>query len=123
MNYQRIDIVINPALVTGTLVVKAICQCGIEALKETVLVGKRYICDVKSVRWARWRCEGCGKVQDVRLIDVYSDMPFVPISWFLLDLLDLGAGVPFAPKPTRWEDVRNGKVSPKRPAPRVEQYN
>lgn len=122
-NYQQIDIKISPKLVPGRLLSKSICPCGMDAFKADVPLGKEYQCEVNSVRWARWRCDGCGKVSEVRLIDVYSDMPYVPIQWFLLDCLDLGAGFPLMPKPIRWETVENGEVAPKIRGPHVRKFN
>jgi hypothetical protein len=113
MNYQKINITVSPKLFPGTLLLKSVCDCGMPVLKDDVPIGKEYVCDLNSVRWARWRCDGCGKVTDIRLIDVHSPMAFVPIQWFLLDMLDLDAGIPRSPKPLAWEPVKDGKVSPK----------
>lgn len=118
-NYQRIDIKISPKLIVGRLLERNICPCGSDVFNEGVPLGKHYKCEINSVRWARWQCQDCGKISEVRLIDVYSDMPFVPISWFLLDLLDIGAGFPLMPKPERWEKVRENRVSPKGFSPKV----
>ena len=110
--YKKIDIKVSPKLIEGTLLEKEICDCGF-CVVENAIVGKRYMCDLNSVRWARWTCYGCGKITDVRLIDIYSAVAFVPVSWFFLDLLDIGAGLRAGRKPIAWEPVRDGHVSPK----------
>jgi hypothetical protein len=110
--YKQIDIKVSPKFITGTLIEKSICSCGENALNSDVEIGREYNCEINSVRWARWTCYGCGKVTDVRLIDVYSDTPFIPIQWFLLDLLDIGAGIDEAKKPEGWIAVKDNQVSP-----------
>ena len=113
-NYQRIDIKVSPKLMRATLMLTAICPCGMRAYSDERL-GEQVSVEINSVRWARWTCFGCGKVLDVRIADIYPDGPFVGIKWALLDLLDLGAAIPFnaAPKPARWEKVRNNMLPPK----------
>jgi hypothetical protein len=122
-NYQKIDIKVSPKLFIASLVSKSICECEMSAFNADVPLNQQYTCDLNSVRWARWRCDGCGRVTDVRLIDTYSDIPFVPISWFLLDCLDLGAGIPVSEKPARWEKVKDNQVSPKGVGPRIQKFN
>jgi hypothetical protein len=110
MNYKKIDIKISPKLMLGTVVETSICACKRSVYEQA---GEQMQVEINSVRWARWTCFECGKVTDVRIIDVYPEHPFVPIKHTLLDLLDIGAALPIMPKPAGWEKVFDGKVSPK----------
>lgn len=112
-NYQQIDMKISPKLIPAKLTSRSVCSCGSDAFEPGIPVGKEYNCDLDSIRWARWQCYECGKVTEVRIIDVYSNMPFVPIQWFVLDILDLAAGIPATEKPASWEKVQHNKIPPK----------
>ena len=110
MLYRKINIDLAPQLVAGLLVARSLCACGISLIKSDVDTGTYYV-DLKSVRWGKFRCAGCGAVFDFRIIDAYDPIFLTP-SWFFLDLLDVGAGIPHAPKPKEWEEVRNNQVAP-----------
>lgn len=117
----KINIEVCPALVTATLTQKSICKCGKPVYDESSIYQTQFNVDLKSIRWARWTCYSCGTITDVRLIDVFSDLPFVPIKYIILDLLDIGAAIPEEEKPTQWQAVKDGKVAPKDyyPSPQI----
>lgn len=110
MNYQKIDIKISPKLMLATVIEQSVCTCKRKVYEQ---VGEQMQVEINSVRWARWTCHECGKVTDVRIIDVFPNHPFVPIKYTLLDLLDVGAALPVMPKPNGWEKVQHDRVAPK----------
>jgi hypothetical protein len=116
--YKRIDIHAGPLLAEGTLERTSLCPCGNPFMSNHVVRGMRYNVDLKSVRWARFECHGCGKEFEVRLIDVWDEITQRPY-WFPLDLLDLDRAIPFLPKPEKWQKVENNQVPPKQKNPRV----
>lgn len=112
--YKKIDISISPAILAGTLERREVCSCGFLFIKEDVPLGKQYQVDVKSVRWGKFQCGGCGKIHEVRLVDCWDSRG---VSWFILDVLDLDRAIPFMPKPDNWMPVKENRVLPKQAFP------
>jgi hypothetical protein len=102
--YKRINIEISPQLMIGKLERKNVCQCNYPFVREDTPLGTEYHVDLRSVRWARFKCHGCGKISDIRICDVWDAFG---VNWFVIDLLDLDAGIPFRPKPDFWEPIRD----------------
>jgi hypothetical protein len=111
--YRKIDITISPKLITASVVEKHVCKCKMPVLHDTVPIGQQYVVDLDSVRWVRWQCAGCGAQIELRVLDVYSSMAFVPITWMFLDVLNISGVAPLATKPLKWEKVKNNQVAPK----------
>jgi hypothetical protein len=109
-NYKKIDIHMGPQICLARLENPKLCDCGFHFIKEEIRVGKEYFVDLKSVRWAKFQCGGCGKIFPVRLIDVWFDA--LTVQWLPLGCLDIDAAIPYAPLPTQWEPVKDNKVSP-----------
>lgn len=107
---MKIDIHVGPQIVVGRLEQKSICDCGLSIVNDDVALGKQYDVDIKSVRWVKFQCKGCGKEFPVRVIDAWNSW-LVP-QWFFLDLLDIGAAIRCTPLPAKWEPVRNNMVAP-----------
>jgi len=112
--YRKIDIALSPALVLGSLERRDVCPCGFGFVKDDVPIGRQYSVDTKSVRWGKFQCGGCGRILEVRLVDVWDKFG---ATWFILDVLDLDRAIPFMPKPDSWMPVRNNKVAPKQAMP------
>lgn len=112
-NYRKIDIVVSPKIISAAVIQKHVCRCKMPVLQESVVVGQQYQVDIDSIRWVRWRCAGCGRVIEIRILDVYSGIAFAPITWLFIDVLDIGAIIPETKKPLNWESVKNNTVSPK----------
>lgn len=108
--YKKIDIHVGPTLVRARLVEFSVCSCGYRHIRGEVKRGKQYDADIKSVRWARFQCFGCGKVTDIRVIDIWDEL-LIP-TWFPLCLLDIDAKIPIALKPEKWEPVKDNMVAP-----------
>jgi hypothetical protein len=113
--YQNILIDLSPKIMPGHLTRRSVCSCGHNQVADSVPLGREYQCDIKSVRWARLSCAGCGKVTDVRLCDVWSPLGATLVmspDWFYFDALDLGGAFTGPPKPANWEPVTNNRVGP-----------
>jgi hypothetical protein len=113
--YQKIDITVGPTLIQAKLESVSVCSCGKRLI--TTPVGTRYNADLKSVRWVKFQCFGCGKEQEIRVIDVWSKL-CIPY-WFPLACLDIDAMISFAPKPANWEVIEGNKVAPAHRLPSV----
>lgn len=98
MRHAKIDIGIGPTLVVTHIKRLAICPCGNRLYREGVEVSTEYQVDIKSVRWGKFQCHGCGKELNVRFIDQYSEIDPKP-RYALLDTLVLGEAIPKARKP------------------------
>ena len=120
MNYQKIDIHIGPTIAIARLENKRLCQCGMLYIKKDVPIGTAYRVDLRSVRWVKFQCKGCGKEFPTRLIDVWDEL-LIP-HWFPLECLDLDAVIPLAPLPLKWEPVANGLVAPAHAIPKGTLY-
>ena len=117
--YRKIDIHIGPSLIRARLVAFSVCKCGHRHINEGVRYGKQYDADIKSVRWVRFQCFGCGKVLEIRVIDIW-DATLTPM-WFPLCLLDIDAKIPIAAKPMNWQPVKDNAVAPAQRRPLVVQ--
>lgn len=113
--YRKIDIDYSAQLIIGRLERRNVCACNFSFVKEDVPIGKEYTLDLKSVRWAKFQCFGCGKTSEVRVIDVWEQGS--KPTWTVLDLLDLDRAIPFMPKPDHWMPVKENKVLPKKQWP------
>lgn len=113
--HQQIDIHVGPTIIQAKLESTSVCSCKKPLI--TSPVGTRYNADLKSVRWVKFQCFGCGKEQEIRVIDVWSKL-LTPY-WFPLACLDIDAMISFAPKPERWEPVEGNKVAPAHRLPSV----
>lgn len=112
MIYRKIDYDLTPALFVAHLICRDVCGCGASHVKEETPIGREYNVDLKSVRWVRYECAGCGRTSDLRVIDVYPDdssLQYKP-EWFFLDALDIGESFLGPPKPREWEPVKDNKV-------------
>jgi hypothetical protein len=112
--YRKIDIQISPAITLGRLERRNVCDCGFDFIKKEVPLGREYQVDLKSVRWVKFQCFGCGKITHVRAIDVWDKFG---ATWIILDLLDLDRAIAFMPKPVSWLPVDNNKILPKQGLP------
>ena len=108
--HRKIDISISPAIAIGHLERRSICSCGYSLLREEAPIGKEYNVDLKSVRWAKFQCGGCGNVLEIRICDTWDAFG---VNWFVLDVLDLDRAIPFAPRPDSWIPVKDNKVLPR----------
>jgi len=107
---------LGPALVPGRLERHSVCACGREFIKRTTPLGKYYDADVKSVRWAKLECAGCGKIQEIRIVDIWDREGF-SVMWFPLAVLDLDIAIKGPKKPASWEKVYDNKLAPALPIP------
>lgn len=108
--YRKIDLHIGPTLVQTKLTQHHVCDCKKPIISTEVKIGARYNVDLKSVRWVRFQCFGCGKITEIRVIDVWT--PLLIPQWFPLQCLELDAAIALAPKPLQWEPVKENKVAP-----------
>lgn len=115
--YKQIDIHVGPTLVVAKLVKQHVCSCKHPMISTGSLLGKRYDADLKSTRWVKFQCFGCGKKQIIRVIDVWSEL-LIP-QWFPLAMLDIDARIPITAKPENWEPVKDNLVAPAHRAPVV----
>lgn len=106
--YKKIDMHVGPVIAQAKLVQKHVCSCRMPLVKTEI--GTRYGIDLKSVRWVKFLCFGCGKEQPILVIDVWNEL-LVP-QWFPLECLDVAAKIPCPPMPARWEKVEENMVSP-----------
>ena len=106
----EVDLHIGPTLAVARLEKRSVCTCGMNIVKNDTPVGMSYDVDLKSVRWTKFRCGGCGKEFLMRVIDVWNS--FLTPQWFPLACLDLDAGIPYAPLPENWEKVKENMVAP-----------
>ena len=117
MNYRNITIDLSPKILPGHLVRRGVCgTCSHNQIADSVPLGREYMTDVKSVRWARLTCAGCGKTTDVRVCDVWRPVGkgnFVMLpEWFYFDTLDLGDAYKGPEKSQQWEPVSNNRLAP-----------
>ena len=118
---QKIDMHVGPVLIEGRLERRNLCECGFPFFREGVNIGKPYRIDAKSVRWARFKCGGCGNVFPVLLVDVWDEYS---VNWFPLECLDLFRAMKeLPPLPQRWEPVFDNKVSSKLRRPGIVHAN
>lgn len=112
MIYRKLNYDLTPALVIAHLICRDVCGCGASHVKEETPLGSEYQVDLKSVRWVRYQCAGCGRTSELRVVDVYPDNPFAEWrpSWFFLEALDLSESYQGPPKPREWEPVKDNKV-------------
>lgn len=108
--YKKIDMHIGPTLARTRLAQHHVCGCRMPIVKEDVKVGTHYDVDLRSVRWVKFQCGGCGKVSEIRVIDVWTRL-LVPM-WYPLACLEIDAAIPYAPKPSQWERTTDNKVAP-----------
>src|SRR5271157_4336684 len=106
--YKKINLHLGPTPIQATLVTDELCTCGKKYIHAPV--GKQYVADLKSVRWVKWQCHGCGKESAIRIIDIWDER-LIP-EWFPLACLDIDAGIPFTPVPQNWEKVKDNKAAP-----------
>lgn len=108
--YKKIDMHLGPTLAVTRLVQHHICECRFPLINEDVKVGTRYDVDLKSTRWAKFTCGGCGKEKQIRVIDVWTRL-LTPM-WFPLTCLEIDAAIPYAPMPEKWIPVKENKLAP-----------
>lgn len=108
--YRKIDIHVGPTLVTATLEKRNVCDCGMNIVRDEAPIGTEFNADLKSVRWVKFVCHGCGKKFVIRIIDVWGVL--LTPQWFPLACLDIDAGIPYAPIPTEWRPVKDNMVAP-----------
>lgn len=114
--YRKINIEISPTLVVGRLDRKYLCACKKPFFKNDVPLGTRYNVDIKSVRWVKYQCFGCGKESLVAIIDCHEGFP-IPVSWFPVECLDIFPAIPLPAIPKQWQKVKDNKVLPKQTLP------
>lgn len=113
-NYRKIDITLSPAIALAVLERRNVCSCGFDLIKPEVPIGTEYNVDLKSVRWAKFLCYGCGKTTEIRVMDCWDKFG---ARWIALDLLDLDRAIPFMPKPSHWIPAKENKILPKQGLP------
>jgi hypothetical protein len=111
-NHQFIDMHIGPTLVEAKLISDSVCDCGMKCFKEDTAIGTPYQVDLRSVRWVRFKCFGCGKTLELRIIDAWS--PLLLAQWTFLDSLDIAEMLPAINKPDSegWVAVKDNSVAP-----------
>jgi hypothetical protein len=108
--YRKIDMHIGPTIAQTRLVQHHVCDCKMPVVNKEVREGTRYNVDLKSVRWVKFVCGGCGKESEIRVIDVWT--PLLTPMWYPLECLEIDAAIPLAPKPEKWMPVKDNKVLP-----------
>lgn len=102
-------------MITATLVTRDVCGCGQSHIKQEAPIGREYAIDLRSIRWVRFQCFGCGKTKELRVVDTWpglaDPLQLSEPSWFFLDALDLGEMIAGPPKPRSWEKVEGGKIA------------
>ena len=109
-NYRKINIELTTTMVAARLEKKSVCPCGHPMMKEGVPLGMVYNIDLKSVRWVRFQCGGCGKTFPMLVADCHAGYP-VPITWLPVELLDIFPVVQPPPMPTEWQAVKDNKIT------------
>jgi hypothetical protein len=111
MNYQKINIEIGPTLMEAELITDEVCECGMKCIKSEISIGTKYQVDLKSIRWVRYQCFGCGKTIELRVIDAWNSL--LVAQWTFLDCLDIGQVIPIIkPEGKNWTTVKDNSLAP-----------
>ena len=105
---------LSRSMINGTLITRDVCGCGHNHVEATAPIGREYAIDLRSIQWVRYKCGGCGKTKELRVVDSWPGLSDpTQISeprWFFLDALDIGEMVAGPAKPREWEKVTDNKI-------------